>query len=99
MGQFFEMLMVVCFGVSWPFAVVKSYRVRTTKGKSLLFISLVWIGYVFGIAGKIVTNNITYVFIFYVINLVMVSCDIAIYFRNKKLEGVHRAVSICAAEI
>jgi len=86
MGQFFEMLMVVCFGFSWPFSVMKSYRARTTKGKSLLFISLVWIGYLFGIAGKIVTNNITYVFIFYVINIVMVSCDIALYFRNRSLD-------------
>ena len=86
MGQFFEMLMVLFFGISWPFSVIKSYRVRTTKGKSLLFISLVWIGYVCGIVGKIATHNITYVFIFYVINILMITIDILLYFRNKRLD-------------
>ncbi len=86
LGQFFEMLMVLCFGVSWPFSVAKSYRSRTAKGKSLFFISLIWIGYVCGVAGKIITRNITYVFVFYVINLLMVSCDIALYFRNRRLD-------------
>ncbi len=86
MGQFLEMLMVLCFGASWPFSVVKSYRSGTAKGKSLLFISLIWIGYVFGMAGKIITHNITYVFVFYIVNLIMVSCDIALYFRNRRLD-------------
>lgn len=88
MGQFFEMCMVVCFGFSWPFAVLKSWRSRTAKGKSLLFISLVWVGYVFGVTGKIVTDNITYVFIFYVINLAMISVDIILYFRNRRLDKI-----------
>lgn len=86
------MLMVLCFGFSWPFSVIKSYRARTATGKSLLFISLVWIGYVFGVAGKIITNNITYVFIFYVINLAMISCDILLYFRNKRLDKLKAEV-------
>ncbi len=92
MGQFFEMCMVVCFGFSWPFAVLKSWRSRTAKGKSLLFISLVWVGYVFGVTGKIVTDNITYVFIFYVINLAMISADIILYFRNRRLDKLSAEV-------
>jgi len=91
LGQFFEMLMVLCFGFSWPFAVAKSYQSKTTNGKSLFFISLIWIGYVCGIAGKIITNNITYVFIFYVINLIMVSADIVIYFRNRNYDKLRTA--------
>ena len=78
--------MVLCFGFSWPFAVIKSWKSRTAKGKSILFSSLVCLGYILGIAGKIVTGNITYVFIFYVINLVMISADILLYFRNRKLD-------------
>ena len=84
--------MVVCFGFSWPFAVLKSWRSRTAKGKSLLFISLVWVGYVFGVTGKIVTDNITYVFIFYVINLAMISADIILYFRNRRLDKLSAEV-------
>jgi hypothetical protein len=80
------MLMVLCFGCSWPFSVIKSYRSKTANGKSIFFILLIWVGYVCGIAGKILTNNITYVFIFYVINLAMVSVDILLYFRNKNYD-------------
>jgi lipopolysaccharide export LptBFGC system permease protein LptF len=86
MNGIFELLMMLCFGFSWPFSVVKSYRSKTATGKSLLFISLVWIGYICGIVGKIVTGSISYVIIFYVINLIMVTADIVIYFRNKKYD-------------
>jgi hypothetical protein len=86
MADFFEAAMVICFGISWPISVIKSWRSRTAKGKSLLFELLIWLGYVCGITGKIITNNIKYVFIFYVINLVMVSVDIALYMRNKSLD-------------
>ena len=78
--------MVICFGLSWPMSVYKSYASRTTKGKSLLFEAFVWVGYVCGIAGKIITGNITYVFIFYIINIMMVSLDILLYFRNRRLD-------------
>lgn len=85
-GGIFELLMVLCFGFSWPISVVKSYRSKTAAGKSIFFISLIWIGYVCGITGKIVSGNISYVLIFYFINLIMVTADIAIYFRNKKYD-------------
>ena len=86
MAEIFEAAMVICFGISWPISVMKSWQSRTAKGKSLLFELLIWLGYVCGISGKIITNNITYVFIFYVINLVMVSVDICLYMRNKSLD-------------
>ena len=86
MSEIFEAIMVICFGLSWPASVFKSYRSRTAKGKSLTFEIFIWIGYVFGIIGKIVSSTITYVFIFYVINVVMVSIDICLYIRNRKLD-------------
>lgn len=86
MSELFEAAMVICFGLSWPLSVVKSWRSRTAKGKSLLFEVFIWIGYVFGIAGKIINHNITYVFIFYILNLCMVSTDIILYFRNCRLD-------------
>ena len=78
--------MVICFGLSWPSSVVKSYRSRTAKGKSLTFEVFIWLGYVAGIAGKIINRIITYVFIFYIINILMVSIDICLYFRNRRLD-------------
>lgn len=93
MKEIFEAAMVICFGISWPLSILKSLRSRTAKGKSLIFMFFIWIGYVFGILGKLIGHNITYVFIFYVINLVMVSTDIILYFRNKKLDKAAEAAS------
>lgn len=86
MSQFFEALMVICFGISWPLSIRKSYLSRTTRGKSLLFILFILTGYAFGITSKLISGNITYVLFFYVLNFVMVSVDIALYARNAKLD-------------
>ena len=37
MAQVFEMLMLILFGLSWPFNIAKSLRSRTAKGKSIYF--------------------------------------------------------------
>ena len=86
MGQFFEACMVICFGISWPVSIIKSVRSRTVKGKSLIFILFILVGYAFGIISKLVSGTITYVFIFYVLNFVMVSIDVGLYFRNRRLD-------------
>ena len=91
MGQIFELIMLICFGLSWPTSVLKSYRSRTAKGKSLYFEVFIWIGYVVGMIGKFVTNNINYVLIIYAINIIMVSIDICLYFRNTKLDKLAEA--------
>lgn len=87
MSQIFEAGMVICFGLSWPLSVYKSWKSRTAKGKSLLFEIFIWIGYVSAILGKVLTpGSLTYVFVFYVINICMVSADIILYFRNRRLD-------------
>ena len=86
MAEMFEAAMVICFGASWPLSVYKSYKSRTAKGKSLPFQVLIFLGYICGITGKIITQNITYVFIFYVLNLIMVGTDLALYARNHRLD-------------
>ncbi|MBE5770591.1 MAG: hypothetical protein IJE17_02555 [Clostridia bacterium] len=86
MAEILEALMVISFGCSWPMNIIKSLRAKTTKGKSLMFLLLIEFGYVCGIISKLVSGNITYVFIFYVLNLLMVGTDIALYFRNLRLD-------------
>ena len=86
MAQIFEVLMIVCFGLSWPFNIVKSWNAKTAKGKSLLFEVCILMGYCFGIAGKFITGNVTYVLVAYVINVVMVSVDILLTLRNMALD-------------
>lgn len=86
-AEIFEIIMIVCFGFSWPMNVIKSYRSRTTKGKSLPFLLLIITGYVFGIIGKLLGGSFKwYVLFFYVLNLAMVSVDLLLYVRNYRLD-------------
>jgi len=86
----FEALMLVCFAASWPFSLVKSYRARTNASTSILFMSIVLLGYLFGIVNKFVSDEVNYVLAFYIFDLGLVSLGIMIYFRNKRLEDTAR---------
>ena len=85
--------MLVCFGFSWPLNVIKSYKARTTKGKSLAFLLLIFFGYIAGIASKFVNEAYMaqfaskwYVLFFYFLNLIMVGIDLCLYVRNRALD-------------
>ena len=80
--QIFEIIMLICFGMSWPISVYKSIRSKSTKGKSVVFIIAIIIGYISGIIGKIVNHQMNYVVVLYLINLIVVSIDLALYFIN-----------------
>ena len=86
MTELFEALMVISFGLSWPISILKAYRSRTAKGRSIVFSFLICFGYICGIVSKLTAASITYVFTFYVLNLAMVSIDILLYFRIRKLD-------------
>ena len=81
----FEFLMLVCFGFSWPFSIAKSIRSRSAKGKSIMFMLLVELGYVFGIIHKIL-NNYNWVIWMYIALFFVVAVDIALYFRNRRFD-------------
>ena len=88
--QILEAVMMVCFGLSWPASILKSWRCRTCRGKSLFFLTMVAVGYGAGIVWKIIdyskTGAVPYQAVFYVINLSMVLIDMCIYFRNRRLD-------------
>ena len=87
MSEIFEIAMVCLFGASWPINVAKSYRVRTAKGKSVMFLLFIWVGYICGITAKLTASSFKwYVLMFYVINIIMVTADILLYFRNVRLD-------------
>ena len=86
MAQVFEMIMLICFGLSWPFNIAKSFRSRTAKGKSLLFEVCVIIGYLCGLTGKFISGNVTYVAAFYILDITMVAIDLALTVRNRRLD-------------
>lgn len=95
----FEALTIFCFGLSWPISIRKSYVSRTAKGKSLFFEVFLLIGYAFGIARKCIqlialgsSGFIFYLsFFFYVLNFIEISIDVALYFRNTKLDKARDA--------
>ena len=102
----FEALTIFCFGLSWPLSIRKSLISRTAKGKSLFFEVFLLIGYAFGIARKIIqitalnypvsTETLPTVifylsFFFYVLNFIEISIDVALYFRNTKLDKEREA--------
>ena len=97
----FEALTILCFGISWPISIRKSYISRTAKGKSLLFEVFLLVGYAIGITRKIIqtvalgSSGFVFFlsFIFYVFNFIAISIDVALYFRNVKLDKERELLS------
>ena len=81
-----ETIMLVCFGLSWPISVVKNIKARSAKNMSLKFTLLIIAGYIAGISAKIISGTFNYVLAVYFINLIAVSCNVFVYFKNKKLD-------------
>lgn len=93
MSELFEIIMIVSFGASWPMNVIKSYKARTNKGKSLGFLCLIFFGYIAGIISKLINeaymssiSSKWYVLFFYVLNFIMVGADLCLYVRNHRLD-------------
>ena len=94
-----EAFTIFCFGLSWPISIRKSIVSRTAKGKSLFFEVFLLVGYACGIARKIIqlaatgaTGFIFFLsFLFYIINFIAISIDIALYFRNSKLDRLRES--------
>ena len=93
MGSILETVMLVSFGFSWPLNVMKAYKAKTAKGTSLPFVLLIITGYIAGISAKLISGQINYVLIAYILNLAIVSLNVIVYFRNvsldkKRLQGL-----------
>ena len=82
MAQIFEAVMLVCFGLSWPISIIRSWKTRTAKGKSYWFLVFALVGYISGLSGKFISGNVTYVVFFYSLNTLMVGTDLVLTIRN-----------------
>lgn len=94
-AELLEVVMVVCFGLSWPFNILKALRSKTARGTSVLFMIFIDVGYVAGIVSKIILMAIGsfsgswiawLAFVFYIVNALMVTCGIGLYFRNRQYD-------------
>lgn len=86
-GQILEAAMLTCFGLSWPLNAYKNFKAGTAAGTSWQFILLITAGYLAGIAAKICSDTINWVLIVYLINLVFLAANWAVYFRNRRLDA------------
>ena len=97
LSNILEAVMLVCFGASWPFSIVKAVRTKVVRGKSPVFLSLIIAGYVAGL-GKILASwgearanapdtaavPVPWLFWFYLALLILVATDAALYLRYRR---------------
>ncbi|MCD7755455.1 MAG: hypothetical protein LUJ09_03860 [Firmicutes bacterium] len=95
-----ETVMLICFGFSWPINLVKNYRLRSAKSMSLPFLLLIWFGYVAGVTAKLIAlaspemaDPSWYLLAIYIINLGMMCANLAVYFRNARLDKISEKAS------
>lgn len=93
MTTFFESIMLICFGLSWPISVYKSLTSHSTAGKSPLFMVAILIGYLSGMTGKVIGGQFTYVLALYLLNFCVVSFDLILWIRNRRAELSEKNVS------
>ena len=98
MSEILEIVMLISFGESWPFNIIRSYKARNTNGKSIFFLVFVFIGYICGVVAKLYSEAYMasfadkwYVLFFYFLNMIMGMADLVLYFRNKKLDKIAEA--------
>ena len=83
----FEAVMMVCFGLAWPVSIHKSWRSRTNKGKSLVFLGIIFVGYLSGLIHKLWwQDKVDGVVWLYILNAAMVTIDVLLYWRNNRIE-------------
>ena len=80
--------MMICFGVSWPVAILKTLRTRRTEGKSLLFLLLILVGYLAGITAKFIIAAQSHdwpnwVTLLYAANAALVVVDIFLFLKYR----------------
>jgi len=76
----FEILMLICFGLSWPISIAKALRTKEVAGKSPVFMGIICLGYVSGILHKIL-YAFDWVVLLYAINFLMVAADLYLYYH------------------
>lgn len=77
--------MMACFSISWVFSLIRSARSHSTGGKSIIFLWIILVGYVAGVAHKVFIFHDWVVWL-YSLNAAMVTADMLLYYRNLREE-------------
>ena len=84
MPHYLEAAMLICFGASWPFAIIKTVRAKNPAGKSYLFATLVIVGYIAGCTARFLRDGADGVFFLYIFDMLMVGTDtvLCLYYKR-----------------
>ena len=85
-AEILEFAMLFAFGFSWPFAIARTYRTKRVDGKSPMFCVIVIVGYACGIASHLVEGTKLWLVLVYLVDILLVSIDLALYFRYRRNE-------------
>ena len=80
-----EFAMLLAFGLSWPFAIWRTWRTKRVDGKSPHFMFIVIAGYLCGIGAHLVEGTKLWLVAVYLADISLVSTDLALYFRYSRL--------------
>jgi len=85
LAEILEFLMLFLFGLSWPFAIARTYRAKRVDGKSPAFEIIVIVGYLCGIASHLVSGRGLWVIAVYCLDVILVATDLSLYFHYRAL--------------
>jgi len=54
-----EAVMLLCFGLAWPFSTLRMLRTGRPEGKGLAFTTIIWTGYLCGATAKLLIAGAT----------------------------------------
>jgi len=83
-SEILEFAMLFAFGSSWPFAIARTYRAKRVDGKSPMFMIIVIIGYICGIAAHLVEGTKYWLCIVYLVDMALVATDLSLYFHYSR---------------
>jgi hypothetical protein len=78
----FEGIMLVCFGCAWPLSIYKTWKTKTSRGKSLFFLTVILIGYISGMLFELF-GDLNFVIYLYIINMIMVIMDLVLSIKYR----------------
>ncbi|MDR0548017.1 MAG: hypothetical protein LBI10_01170 [Deltaproteobacteria bacterium] len=90
LANILECGMLIAFGLAWPANIRNSLKVKSSISKSVHFLIIVIVGYLFGLGAKIAAGAVNYVAFFYLLNLLMVSFDLYLYYYYRRLDRLKK---------
>ncbi len=82
----FEAVMLICFGCAWPMSIYRTWKTKSSRGKSLFFLGIIFIGYIAGICFELFGDR-NLVILLYILNALMVLLDLVLSATYRRREA------------